>query len=510
MDLNGTSAGMSHDQFAVTGHLDLSGAPTLNLTVGYVPLLNDSYTIVTATDSITGTFNGLANGDRVRAGGMLFQIHYTTNAITLTRVRQQVTVTATGSQTYGGSNQIFTPSYAGLMPGDDASVVSGTPIFSTDAVSRSPVGGSYTASVDVSGLSATNYTFVAGAPGNFLVNPAPLTVTANGVNKVYDGTRTAVVTLTDNRLVGDELTVSYTNALFDTRNVGSGKTVTVSGLSLAGADVGNYTLSADSVNTTANITQRAITVTADPQTKTYGDADPGLTFQITAGSLAMDDVMTGSLTRDPGSDVGQYAIRQDTLTAGGNYTLTYVGANLTITPRPLTITADSTSKVTGAALPTFTATYNGLVNGDGPAVVSGLVLSTTATAFSPVGTYAITASGGTAANYDITHIDGTLTVLALPLQPPSQSPSQVNHSAPAVPSQPVRVALVQLGRGKKAKLAAQVTFSGGLPSRDVMSPYQKPRMQSVSVELVVNSDGSTGLLFWARRGKRWVSRLVLL
>ncbi len=47
-----------------------------------------------------------------------------------------------------------------------------------------------------------------------------------------------------------------------------------------------------------------MTVTADPQTKVYGDADPALTYQITSGSLAFSDEFTGSLTRDAGEDVG--------------------------------------------------------------------------------------------------------------------------------------------------------------------------------------------------------------
>src|SRR4029453_1712013 len=68
-----------------------------------------------------------------------------------------------------------------------------------------------------------------------------LTISATGVNRTYDGTTTATVNLTDNRVSGDTLTDSYTAATFADKNVGSGKTVSVSGVSLSGTDASNYT-----------------------------------------------------------------------------------------------------------------------------------------------------------------------------------------------------------------------------------------------------------------------------
>ena len=47
-----------------------------------------------------------------------------------------------------------------------------------------------------------------------------------------------------------------------------------------------------------------------------------------------------------GENVGTYAINQGTLSAGSNYALTFVGANLTINARPVTVTADAKSKTT--------------------------------------------------------------------------------------------------------------------------------------------------------------------
>ena len=96
-------------------------------------------------------------------------------------------------------------------------------------------------------------------PGNYTSNThgehdgehhgQDLTVSATGVNKVYDGTTNATVTLTDNRLTGDILVVAYVSAGFEDKNVGTNKTVTVTGISVTGPDAGNY-----SFNSTASTT----------------------------------------------------------------------------------------------------------------------------------------------------------------------------------------------------------------------------------------------------------------
>ena len=119
----------------------------------------------------------------------------------------------------------------------------------------------------------------------------------------------------------------------------------------AGQDVGSYRIEQGTLTAGSNyaltfepaaleVTPRSIGVTADPQSKVYGDADPTLSYTV-SGSLANDDKLSGALDRANGQAVGAYAIGQGTLTAGKNYVLTYKSANLTVTARPLTVTADS-------------------------------------------------------------------------------------------------------------------------------------------------------------------------
>ncbi|CAH0351164.1 GLUG motif-containing protein [Aquabacterium sp. CECT 9606] len=83
---------------------------------------------------------------------------------------------------------------------------------------------------------------------------------------------------------------------------------------------------------TVTIDPRPITVTADAQSKTYGSADPALTYQITTGTLVDGDVLSGSLSRAPGEDAGNYAISAASL-SNGNYLITAHDGTLTILQR---------------------------------------------------------------------------------------------------------------------------------------------------------------------------------
>jgi len=146
-----------------------------------------------------------------------------------------------------------------------------------------------------------------------------------------------------------------------------------------------------------------IMVTADTQTKVYGTTDPNLTYTLTP-ALVAGDGFSGSLSRTPGETVGSYAIGQGSLSLSTNYTLTYAGTNLNITPAPLSITANSTSKVYAATV-TFAGTEfsaSGLLNSD--AVTSVSLTSAGAQSSAVEGSYPIVPSvaiGSGLANYSI-------------------------------------------------------------------------------------------------------------
>jgi hypothetical protein len=96
-----------------------------------------------------------------------------------------------------------------------------------------------------------------------------ITVTAAGIDKAYDGTKTANVTLSTNKVGSDKVTASFTGASFADKHVGTAKPVNVTGISISGAGASNYTLANTTASTTASITAKPITVTAVPDTKLY-------------------------------------------------------------------------------------------------------------------------------------------------------------------------------------------------------------------------------------------------
>ena len=189
------------------------------------------------------------------------------------------------------------------------------------------------------------------------VNAKPLVVTGiTASSKVYDGTTTATLiygNVTYNDETGAQVrgvTVSSATGTFADANVGTDKTVTISGITLNNS---NYTVAStgSQISATASITAKALTVTADAKSKTYGAADPELTY--TVNGLVGSDALTGALSREAGQDVGTYNITQGTLAASSNYTLTFIGATFTI----------NAAEMTGVTASGFTGTYDGTAHG---------------------------------------------------------------------------------------------------------------------------------------------------
>ena len=221
-------------------------------------------------------------------------------------------------------------SLLGVIGGDDVSLTGGTASFDTKNVGTAKT---VTAiNLALSGTAAGNYTANRTATTTADITPASLTASVTAANKVYDGTAAATITSrTVSGVIGsDAVSLSGGTASFDTKNVGTGKAVTVSGTTLAGADAGNYSLTAPGA-LTASITPRGLAVVADDQAKIVGTADPALTYRITGDGLLGGDTLAGSLTRVAGETVDPYAITQGSL-ANGNYAIGFTNGTLTINP----------------------------------------------------------------------------------------------------------------------------------------------------------------------------------
>jgi hypothetical protein len=159
---------------------------------------------------------------------------------------------------------------------------------------------------------------------------------SSGQTKVY-GTNDPTLTYGETGLVhgvtvdGVTLDDSFSGAL---TRVGYG--------TQAGENVGNYAITLGTLAAGSNyglsftsggqltITSRPITVTANNVGKTLGTPDPTLTYQISAGNLVAGDSFVGAPARDTGQATGTYPIRIGTLSAGGNYLLTFQNGIFTI------------------------------------------------------------------------------------------------------------------------------------------------------------------------------------
>lgn len=181
------------------------------------------------------------------------------------------------------------------------------------------------------GNSGLNYSY------NFVPNTAgeitklPITITAVTDTKIYNGTTASnghpTLSAGTPLALGDSEPV-WTQT-FDNRNVGTGKTLTPAGVVVDGNGGNNYTYSYIP-NATGVIQKCPVTVAADAKSKVIGAPDPVLTYHVSSGSLAAGDSLT--LKRAPGTAAGVYPISILSFPAAGNYNLTYIGANLTITP----------------------------------------------------------------------------------------------------------------------------------------------------------------------------------
>ncbi len=228
------------------------------------------------------------------------------------------------------------------------------------------------------------------------VTPAALTVIADGQNKVYGDDDPTLTFVTSGFQFGDQAADVLTGGLVRAAGENVGSYAIVQGSLTANA---NYTLSFTGANLA--ITPATLTFTADAQSKVYGAADPALSYSVSGLQFSDTEAaaLSGLLARTAGENVGSYAVGQGSLVANANYSLSFTGANLAITPATLTVTADAQNKVYGAADPLLSYSVSGLQFSDTEAaVLTGLIARA---AGEDVGSYAI-GQGSLAANANYT------------------------------------------------------------------------------------------------------------
>jgi filamentous hemagglutinin family protein len=410
-----TTTGLQNGETIVVG-LSSSGAASTATVLGGPYAIN--------VDSVTGATADLSNYNVVTQNG------------TMTVTPAQLTVAAHSFSKVYGTNYVFTgneQTTTGLQNGE--TIVVG--LSSSGAASTATVlGGPYAINVDsVTGATAdlSNYNVVT-QNGTMTVTPAQLTVAAHSFSKVY-GTNyvfTGNEQTTTGLQNGETIVVDLSSAgAAPTATVlGGPYMITIDSVTGGTADLSNYNVVTQ--NGTMTVTPRALTITANDQSKIYGQA--GYALGTTAFAVAPvngdtglvnGDTVTGvtlnSLGEPVTANVGAYDIDASGAAGTGlsNYSITYAQGTLNVTPRALTITANDQSKVYGSNHSLGTTAFTvvpvsgntGLVNGD---MVTNVMLTSAGTpAAAPAGNYPIVASnanGTGLSNYSISYQNGTLNV----------------------------------------------------------------------------------------------------
>ncbi len=400
------------------------GAILPTLTASYTGFVNgDTSASLTTPPTITTTATAAShvsgNPYSITASGAVdtdYSISYVAGNLTV--IAAPLTITADNqTKVYGATLPTLTASYSGFANGDTSANLTVLPTVATTASQYSDVAGSPYA-INASGASDTDYT-ISYVPASLTVTPAPLTVVINNQSKVYGQANPTLTGTITGILNGDAVSANYTtSAALYSDVVAGGYAITLTGLT--GSKAGDYSVSTVTPGT-LSVTPAPLTVAVNNLSKVYGQANPTLTGTVT-GILNGDAVSANyATTATLASDVvtGGYPITFTGLSGpkAGDYSVTTATpGTLSVTPAPLTVTADNQTKVYGQANPAFTVTYNGFVLGQGPSVLSGtLGINSPATVASHVGSYAITPGGLTATDYAIDEIAGNLAVTPAPL-----------------------------------------------------------------------------------------------
>ncbi|HMD95960.1 MAG TPA: MBG domain-containing protein [Terriglobia bacterium] len=413
------------------------------LTVTAVPLTitanNTTRGRGTANSTLTATYSGFVNGDTASSlTGTLactttatagspagpypitcsgqsstnYNITYSAGTLTVTAPPPLTIAASSASMTYGGTPPTVTPSYSGFVNGDTAASLSTPPTCSTTATSHSPAGSYPTI---CSGAVDSNYA-ISYVGGTVTDSAAALAITASSASMTYGGT-VPLITPSYSGLVNGDTAASLSTPPTCSTTATSRSATGSYPSSCSGAVDGNYAITYVPGNVT--VSKPSLTVTASSGSMTYGGTPPTVTPTYsgfvngdTVASLttAPTCTTTASSSTPVGTDTGA-----DTCSGAvdGNYTITYVPGNVTVSKPSLTITASSGSMTYGGTPPSVTPSYSGFVNGDTPAsLTTGPTCTTTATSSTPVGTDtgADTCSGAVDPNYSFTYVAGSVMV----------------------------------------------------------------------------------------------------
>lgn len=274
-----------------------------------------------------------------------------------------------------------------------------------------------------------------------------------------------------------------------------------------GTTVGSYPINPEVTGLkNYEVTTESGTMTVEKRTPVFTDSANLYTTRVydgkavdltpaTDGDGTVSRVITNRetnevLTSDP-VDVGEYRVVYR-VSEGKNYTEGSVSYDFAITQAPLVITAEDKNVVFGAKAPEYTVVYDGFVNGETEAVLTGtLVVTCDYTVESRESAYEIVPSGLSAKNYAITWKNGVLTAR----YPESDSDDYEETSKPANSKMP-ESGTNNPGQGSTAKDAKKgyVNENSGIVSG-----------KTLTEEMLKNDNGSLndGYSHWIQTNAGW-------
>jgi uncharacterized repeat protein (TIGR02543 family) len=404
----------------------------------------DTISSVTVTGSQTdaGSSANVASAAQIMHGTSNvtenYAITYTDGTITVNPVAIELTADS-ASKAYDGT----------ALTDSGYSITSGK-FVGTDGLASVTVEGSQTL-VGSSANTITGHTLATGTKaGNYTItykpgtlsvtneNPIAITITANSASKTYDGTSLSDsgYKLTKGTLANGDTITSATVTGSQTDAGTSSNAISLAVIKHGDDDVtANYDITY--VNGTLTVNPVAIELTANSDTKTYdGTALINSGYAITSGSFVGTDGLASVTVTGSQTLVGSSAntITGHTLATGtktGNYTITYMPGTLTVNTASIaiTITANSASKTYDSTALTdsgYSLTAGTLASGD--TVASAIVSGSQTDAGSSYNTVksAMIKHGDddVTANYQITYVNGSLTVNPVAIELTADSASK--------------------------------------------------------------------------------------
>ena len=396
--------------------------PTLTYTPSGTLYGGDTYSVITGVGLTTTTGAAATAGTHTigfTADGTATNYNITDVTGTLHVAQAPLLVTANSdSKTYDGtaySGDSKGVTYNQFYYGQDQSVLTGTLTYSGTSQGAVNAGTGYTIIPSGYGTSNGNY-IVSYANGGLTINKASLTVTADDQMKTFGDPDPTLTYTPTGTLYGTDTYGVITGVSLST-TTGAAATGGTHPIVATGGTATNYNIV--DVNGLLTVNKALLTIQANDVTKTYdgtafsgdpnGNSDNGFKYGQGEGNLGGTLVYTGTSQGD--KNAGTYVITPGGYTSN-DYTISFLNGALLVNKAPLTVTADDQSKTYGGTDPTLTYTPSGtLYGGDTYSVITGVGLTTTTGAAATAGTHTIGfTADGTAQNYVITDVTGTLNV----------------------------------------------------------------------------------------------------